>query len=241
MAQNSDNQGGIEDDLQTLTTQNAGEVGSIDGHVQSSTPHTGHEEINTDDRLTPTKSEDNDDVGLKADENFQSSTPPCVDKKDNIDYETQLPKPLCGDEEYGGELIFHPTSAQKGNKEDSLYDNSSDISHVSPGNSYFGTKEIIRQTRAKVEIVNKKCIPENPALSEKCNAAWEELSDFQREFLSIAPEGEPNILIFSELVLRDPSGNIETNIEFKPIKNHEPSIKERLGKKISNIFNKNNR
>ncbi|GFN82259.1 hypothetical protein PoB_000876500 [Plakobranchus ocellatus] len=71
-----------------------------------------------------------------------------------------------------------------------------------------------------VEIINGRCVARNGdrQLSERCDAAFRELSNFQKEFLLTVPPGQPNRLVFTEELIKLRDGTVETKVSFNPAK-----------------------
>ena len=61
------------------------------------------------------------------------------------------------------------------------------------------------------------------------------MNAFQREFLMIVPDGKPNKMIFTEIVLKDEDGCVQRKAYFEPLKEKE-SAPKKIWKKIKSAF-----
>lgn len=80
----------------------------------------------------------------------------------------------------------------------------------------------IKKIEVNVQLINGECHVDSgdKYLNAKCNAALAELDGFQREFLSSAPDGEPNKMVFTEEIEVDSEGRcVQRKAYFHP---HKP-------------------
>ncbi|GFS16056.1 hypothetical protein ElyMa_003204400 [Elysia marginata] len=78
-------------------------------------------------------------------------------------------------------------------------------------------RTVVKKLKMNVELINGECIVKNgdEALTAKCNAALAEMNSFQRDFLTIAPAGKPNRMIFIEEIIEHENGSKERKAYFE--------------------------
>ncbi|GFN88122.1 hypothetical protein PoB_001462800 [Plakobranchus ocellatus] len=103
----------------------------------------------------------------------------------------------------------------KGKKDDDDDSNRRGNQAVQPFNEN-GLEDVDKKT-VKVELRNGVCYVErgdDQSMTAKCNAALQEMSDFQRQFLATVPAGQPNKLLFTEEIRRNSQGDTKTSFYF---------------------------
>ena len=61
------------------------------------------------------------------------------------------------------------------------------------------------------------------------------MNAFQREFLTISPQGKPNKMVFNEVILQDENGFVERKAYFESLKEEE-SFRQKFWKKFKGMF-----